>query len=135
MKNEQDGAAHFRADTGHGHRPALWHHCGPTGAHHDETVRRLQTLRAAQDVPGFRAWMAMTGSAAGRLCAGRKNRLHVASRVGLTARYQERSNSGDSVSGCGAPAFLSDRKEPMLPKDSVTVPLGPRAASAAARLG
>src|SRR5215203_3854405 len=35
MENEEEGTANLGADTGHRHRPPLWNHGGPAGAHHD----------------------------------------------------------------------------------------------------
>src|SRR5262245_52073317 len=97
MKDEHDGAARFRAGIRNRHGQPLRNQCGPTGTCGDDTLRRFQTLRAAHDVPGFGAWMAMTWTADGLRARG-EHRLHVPSRVWLIRPNDERPNDGDLFS-------------------------------------
>ena len=114
MKYEHHSTPSLRADTGHGHRPTLWNHRGPTCTHHDETVRCLQTLRAAQDVPRFRARVTMTGAILRRLNARRNLGLHVSCCVGQVCLHDERPDDCDPLTTGRTPALLRDGKEPVL---------------------
>src|SRR5262245_6637859 len=108
MKNDQHRAARLGANTGHRHRPAFRNHRGTASADHHESVRRLETLRAVQDVPRFRTRVTMAGTVLRRLNTRRKHGLHVSRCVRQVGLHHEWPDDSDPLAAGRTPALLRD---------------------------
>ena len=104
MQDEHERPPRLPTDARDGHGPALRHHGAPAGARHDETIRRLEALRSAHDVPRFGTWMTVPGTVAVGLWASpREQRHHIACGVWCVGCDLEGTDKRDLLAPRGPP--------------------------------
>ena len=64
MQDEHERPPSLPTDARDGHGPAVRHHRASARARHDETIRCLEALRSAHDIPRFGTWMTVAGTVA-----------------------------------------------------------------------
>ena len=114
MKDEHERPTSLPTNARDGHGPTLRHHGAGARARHDETIRRLEALRSAHDVPRLGTWMTVPGTVAvGQRASPREQRLHIACSVWRVGCDLEGTDERDLLTPRGPPLFIGNGVEPV----------------------